>query len=186
MTVVEFPMPKHRVPTMDEWTKIWEAFNAIRPTEGLGIMINDAAQGGAQINATASGGLGGTSLHPLDVVNAIDEDGDPAIRIVYGTVEGLSDPFNPGDNPIYTLPVPASNRVFIQLNVTYDSGSGVWTSNSLTFGYASSVPAATSTEAYLEIGSTDAQGNAASATVGSIGHVRCGDGVVWGDQWWSV
>lgn len=140
---------------------------ATQPLKGLGTTVSESMEG---IAINAGPGMGGSGLYtPLLAVKV----NNTTIRVVYGTVGGLDDPFSAGDDPITTLTVSGTGYVYFNLTVSGGSPS------TLAFSSGASVPSDTATNAYRAVCSyaTDGGGvlSVAPNLTGSQNYQNCAD-----------
>lgn len=131
-------MPKHRVPTWDEWNDLLDWMQDNRPIEGLGIRINDADGQGKQINAIGQDTPSSVNSQPFQLINS-SEGSTIKIRIRYGTVNSIiPDGMSPGDTPPYILTINIDVGV-IYLIVTTDDDFLI---NDVSIDFAAELPEA--------------------------------------------
>ncbi len=148
---------------------------ANRVIEGLNVQITDASGGGKQISAL--GGSGGLLSPPqkfpfqllVVVVSSVQK-----IRVRYGTVNGTEPSgMSPGDDPPYII-APDGTTGYVYLVVGVDDDYAM---TSLSIDVGATVPADTTSELYLQIGSYAGAGTAlvlAQSISGSQGYKWCG------------
>jgi hypothetical protein len=119
------------------------------------------------------------------------------VRVHYGTINALDPttggdgPFNAADDPVFTIEVADGETVYVDLTVSYDTGTGIWSCTSFTIGASDPIASANpNTHAYYPIGTVAVVSNAVTAISdgvnGNIGWERCGtvaNGYT--DYWWA-
>lgn len=140
------------------------------------------------------GGTGdgtGATTHPFLVIDASTTGPDVAkVRIYSGTINAMDQvangPFSAGDDPVLTKTVTNGQHVYVDITLSYNSTTGVWSYTSFTIT-AGALPSATPTHAYYSLGTVVVASNAVTSigggVSGNIGHERCGDSTTYVDHW---
>lgn len=139
-------------------------------------------------------GLGGSDggTHPFLLINA-SESGTAKVRVYSGLVNALDPvadgPFSTADSPAFLVTVTDGQTVYLDITLSYDSATGVWSYTSYNVAAGASLPSATSTHAYILLGTVAVASGDVTAIApgasGNIGHERCGDSTTYSDKWWA-
>jgi len=116
--------------------------------------------------------------NPLKLIAA--NDGAAKGSIVYGTVAGF-------DIAPAATAVSNNDNGYVDLTVSYNTTTGVWTASAAALAFAATVPAATATHAYLNLGYFTVSGVIAvafPALSGSQSWKRCGNSSTYVDNWY--
>lgn len=138
-----------------------------------------------------------STTHAFLLVDASTTGPDVAkVRVYYGTINALDPttagdgPFSVADDPAFTVEVSDGETVYVDLTVSYDSGTGIWSCTAFTVTAADPLPTKTATHAYYPLGTVTVASNAVTGISegvnGNIGWERCGtvaDG--YEDYWWA-
>jgi hypothetical protein len=195
---MEAPAPIERGPGfLKAWLNELRAFTLSRqplPSETADL---HETPGGTQIlvrsQPSAAGGAS-ASTHPFLLVDA-STTGPTVVKVrcYSGMVNALDPvtigPFEASDDPPFTVVVTNGQTVYLDLTLSYSSGTGIWSYTSYNVAAAASLPSATATRAYLSLGTVTVSGGSVTAitggVAGNIGHERCGNSTTYVDYWWA-
>jgi hypothetical protein len=142
---------------------------AITPLEGPGISISEQPQG-LLLDAYGKANLG-AEIIPFHCLRQGDQ-----LRVIRGTANGVQPAgMFLGDSPPLLMAITASRRILLKLTVSQNTATNVWSIDSAAIVLDATLPAATATECYIELGSIGDEQQITSNRLGTIFWERNGN-----------